>query len=147
MILAIQQAGMFKMATSTVLEFMQKTAEDETLRQQLEDLLGVGDGNISSATELDAAESEALKGERAPVVTDFAAKNGFQFSVDELITVVDAFQKYQTGAMSEIDFGKLIGITTAEKGGSANLASANKPLKRLTRYLSKTYLGIDLPDK
>jgi hypothetical protein len=36
------------MATATVLKFMQKTAEDETLRQQLEALLGVGDGNIST---------------------------------------------------------------------------------------------------
>jgi hypothetical protein len=138
---------MFKMATSTVLQFMHKTAEDEALRQQLESLLGVGDGNISSATELDAAESEALKGERAPVVTDFAAKNGFQFSVDELITVVDAFQKYQSGDMSETDFAGLIGITTTGKAGSDNLASATKPMRRLTRYLSKTYLGIDLPDK
>ena len=53
------------MATATVLKFMQKTAEDEALRQQLESLLGVGDGNISSEADLDPAESEALKGDRA----------------------------------------------------------------------------------
>ncbi|HEY9625553.1 MAG TPA: hypothetical protein V6C78_34855 [Crinalium sp.] len=127
------------MATATVLQFMQKTAEDEALRHQLEALLGVGDGNISSEAELDTAESEALKGERAPVVADFAAQNGYAFSVDELITVVDAFQKHQVGELSDDAFASLIGLPTAAKGDVAN------PLKRLTRYLSKTYLGIDLP--
>ena len=87
------------MATATVLKFMQKTAEDEALRQQLESLLGVGDGNISSEADLDPAESEALKGDRAPVVAEFAAQKGYSFSVDELITVVDAFQKHQAGEM------------------------------------------------
>jgi len=45
------------MATATVLKFMQKTAEDEALRQQLETLSGVGDGNISSEADLDPAET------------------------------------------------------------------------------------------
>lgn len=124
------------MATATVLRFMQKTAEDTALRQQLESLLGVGDGNISSETELDTAESEALKGERAPVVADFAAKNGFQFSVDELIAVVDAFQKHQAGEISDDAFANVLGVTIpADSNVHVN------PLHRLTRYLSKTYLG------
>jgi len=54
------------MSTLSVLEFMRKTAEDAALQHRLEALLGVGDGNISSETELDTAESDALKGERAP---------------------------------------------------------------------------------
>jgi hypothetical protein len=133
------------MATATVLKFMQKTAEDPALRQQLESLLGVGDGNISSETELDSAESEALKGERAPVVTEFAAKNGYEFSVDDLVSVVDAFQKHQAGELSDADFATLIGVATIGSTMGENVAGATKPLNRLTRYLSKTYLGIDLP--
>lgn len=124
------------MATATVLQFMQKTAENEVLRQQLESLLGVGDGNISSEAELDAAESEALTGERAPIVAEFAAKHGFQFSVDDLITVVDAFKQHQQGALSDSDLAAVVGSPTVR---AANVAS---PLKRLSRYLSKTYLGI-----
>jgi hypothetical protein len=124
------------MATVTVLKFMQKTADDEALRKQLESLLGVGDGNISSEAELDSAESEALKGERAPVVAEFAAKNGYDFSVDELITVVDAFQKHQSGELSDGDFFKLIGVS----------ADANaSPLKKLSKWLGKTYLGLEVP--
>lgn len=131
------------MTTAAVLRFMQKTAEDEALRQQIEALLGVGDGNISTAVELDAAETEALKGERAPVVAQFAAENGLEFSADELISVVDAFQKHQLGELSDKDFAALIGVTsTTEKGTSDGIAQQTKPLKRLTRYLSKTYLGI-----
>lgn len=128
------------MATATVLEFMQKTAEDGALRQQLEALLGVGDGNISSEAELDAAETEALKGERAPVVAEFAAQHGYAFSADELIQVVDAFQQHQTGQLSDSDFAAMLGVSAA--GSSDEVENATNPLKRLTRYLSKTYLGI-----
>lgn len=136
------------MGTLAVLEFMHKTSEDATLRQQLENLLGVGDGNISSEAELDPAESEALKGERAPVVAQFAAENGFEFSVDELIAVVDAFQKHQTGQLSDQELAAIVGMpttgaTTAESV-TASVTAATNPLKRLTRYMSKTYLGIDL---
>lgn len=129
---------MFNMATATVLKFMQKTAEDDTLRQQLEALLGVGDGNISTAAELDAAESEALKGERAPVVADFAAKNGYPFSVDELIKVVDAFQKHQAGEMSDKDFADLIGFSLSEKDGSGGVLGVSK----VKNWFLKTYMGI-----
>lgn len=128
------------MAPATVLRFMQKTAEDEALRQQLEALLGVGDGNISSEAELDAAETEALKGDRAPVVADFATQNGFAFSADDLIAVVDAFQKHQSGELSDADFAALVGVSTSAEATTLRLTE--KPLKRLTRYLGKTYLGI-----
>jgi hypothetical protein len=124
------------MATATVLQFMQKTAEDEALRQQLEALLGVGDGNISSESELDAAESAALKGERAPVVADFASQKGYAFSVDELVSVVDAFQKHQTGEISDSDFAAMIGVSGLA-GGNADLTSAGK----VRKWFLKTYLG------
>ena len=127
------------MAPATVLRFMQKTAEDETLRQKLEALLGVGDGNISSEAELDAAEREVLKGERAPAVADFAAQNGYTFSAADLITVVDAFQKHQSGELSDAEFATLVGLSASE---DVNLSLSGSPIKRLTRYLGKTYLGI-----
>lgn len=132
------------MATATVLHFMQKTAEDEALRHQLEGLLGVGDGNISSEADLDPEESAALKGERAPVVAEFAAQNGYAFSVSELVTVVDAFEKHQAGEMSDAEFAKLIGISTSDTETINEVSEVTNPLKRLTRYLSKTYLGIDV---
>lgn len=128
------------MATATVLQFMQKTAEDEALRQQLEELLGVGDGNISNEAEIDAAESAAL-GERAPMVADFAAKNGYSFSVDELLTVVTAFQKHQAGEMSDTDFAALIGAKVIDESTGDTAPQVKRPLSRLARYLSKTYLG------
>jgi hypothetical protein len=126
------------MSTSTVLQFMQKTSEDEALRHRLEELLGVGDGNISSEAELDAAESEALKGELAPVVANFATQSGYDFSVEDLVMVVDAFQKHQTGELSDLEFSTLLGLEKT----IGKLNQATGPLKRLTKYLSKTYLGI-----
>ncbi|MBD3881808.1 hypothetical protein IFO70_08585 [Phormidium tenue FACHB-886] len=126
------------MATATVLQFMQKTAEDEALRHRLEELLGVGDGNISSEVELDAAETEALKGELAPVVADFATQNGYEFSVEDLVTVVDAFQKHQAGELSDSAFSTLLGLTATV----GKVEQATGPLNRLINYLSKTYLGV-----
>ncbi|MEO0538004.1 MAG: Nif11-like leader peptide family natural product precursor [Cyanobacteria bacterium P01_A01_bin.123] len=129
------------MATATVLQFMQKTAADEALRQQLEVLLGVGDGDISSEAELDPEESAALKGERAPVVAEFAAKNGYPFSVEDLVTVVDAFQQHQSGQLSDSDLAKVLGL---EGSANAKGSKVQNPLQRLTRYMGKTYLGVDL---
>lgn len=128
------------MATATVVQFMQKTAEDAALRQQLEAILGVGDGDISSEAELDADETAALKGERAPLVADFAVKNGYMFSVDDLITVVDAYQKHQAGEMSDAELSKTLGV-------SGGVGKHTGGLKRLSSYLSKTYLGVDLTSK
>jgi hypothetical protein len=129
------------MATATVLEFMHKTAEDLALRQQLEALLGVGDGDISSEAELDPAETEALE-QQAPVVAEFAANQGFEFSPDELIAVVEAFHKHQTGELSDADFAALLGAGT--DNAKQAIATATSPLTRLGHYLSKTYLGINL---
>lgn len=125
------------MATATVLKFMQKTAEDEALRQQLETLLGVGDGNISSEADLDPAESEALKGERAPVVAEFAAQKGYSFSVDELVTVVDAFEKHQAGELSDSDFAALLGVSFSAQTNEAGMLSVAK----VKNWFTRTYLG------
>jgi len=87
------------MTTTKALQFMRKTAEDEQLQQHLGKVLGVGDGDISSQFELDPAEAEALTGDRAPLVVKFAAQQGFNFSVDDLRTVVDAFGRCWALAM------------------------------------------------
>jgi 2C-methyl-D-erythritol 2,4-cyclodiphosphate synthase len=120
------------MTTATVVKFMQKTAEDRVLRQELEALLGVGDGDISSEAALDAEETAALKGEGAPIVTSYAAKHGYAFSAEDLIKVVEALQKHQAGELSDADFKVQMGVTVPK---------ALTPSKRMLRYLSKTYLG------
>ena len=99
------------MSTAQAIKFMQKTAEDETMRQEVESLLGVGDGDISSIDNLDAEEAQALKGKRGSLVIELAGKNGFEFSVDELITVVDAFEKSQSGELSSEEFAQIKGLT------------------------------------
>jgi Nif11 domain len=120
------------MATATVVKFMQKTAEDKQLRDQLEALLGVGDGDISSKEALDEAESAALKGDRAPIVAEFAAQYGYEFSADDLVTVVDALEKHHAGELSDQIFTEMVGTAVPK---------TLKPAQRLLKYLSKTYLG------
>ena len=120
------------MATSSVIQFMQTTADNEKTRLQLEALLGVGDGDISSAAELDADESAALKGQRGPLVTEFAAKKGFAFSVEELSAVITAFEQLQSGSIDGFEFEKRVGVTAPE---------SLPRFKKLMQFLSKTYLG------
>ncbi|BAY53041.1 hypothetical protein NIES2134_118770 [Thermostichus vulcanus NIES-2134] len=129
------------MATAQVLAFMQKTAEDAQLRDELEKLLGVGDGNISEAAELDAEELAALRGEMAPKVVDFAGQHGFEFSTAELIQVVDSFAQHQAGEISDEEFSGILGVPVNRDHTDHKTRVAN-PLQRLARYLSKTYLGI-----
>lgn len=119
------------MATTSVVQFMQATAANEQVRLQLEALLGVGDGDISSPSELDPDESVALKN-RGSLVTEFAEKQGFTFSLDELSMVISAFESYQAGQLSAQDFKAKVG---------ADLPPGLPPLKRMVRFLSKTYLG------
>ncbi|MEO1403541.1 MAG: hypothetical protein AAFV72_20155 [Cyanobacteria bacterium J06635_1] len=127
------------MSNATVLKFMQQTAADDILRQQLEALLGVGDGDISSSAELDADESAALS-ERAPNVVEFAAQKGFQFSPDELLSVVNAFQQYQKGELSDSEFARQVGLAA----GTQLKAPTQGVFKRMSGYLCKTYLGVEL---
>ena len=127
------------MTTRTVLQFMQKTAENTVLQQQLEQLLGCGDGDISSSVNLDPEESVALS-QRAPKVVELAASMGYRFSADELSLVIDAFQQHQGGALSDEAFANFLGINP---GGSVRPAVRNN-VKRVANYLSKTYLGVNL---
>ena len=120
------------MATTTVVKFMQKTAEDSQLRDQLEVLLGVGDGDISTEDALDEEESAALKGDRAPVVAEFAAQYGYEFSADDLVTVVDALEKHHAGELSDKVFTEIVGT---------KVPKTLNPSQQFLKYLSKTYLG------
>lgn len=124
-------------STPSVLQFMQKTSEDQDLQQQLATLLGVGDGDISSQMELDVQEAEALRGDRAPLVVKFAAQQGFNFSVEDLRTTVDAFQQYQSGEISANDFSKIICVSNLDPGTKESISSITKTLDyvyRGTRY-------------
>ncbi|NEQ53476.1 MAG: hypothetical protein F6K11_25630 [Leptolyngbya sp. SIO3F4] len=127
------------MTTQSVLHFMQKTADNAALQQQLEQLLGCGDGDISSSVNLDPEESQAIS-QRAPKVTELATSMGYQFSNDELLSVVDAFRQHQNGTISDAAFAELLGINPGEGVRPA----VNNNFKRLANYLSKTYLGVHL---
>uniref|UniRef100_B8HKE9 Uncharacterized protein n=1 Tax=Cyanothece sp. (strain PCC 7425 / ATCC 29141) TaxID=395961 RepID=B8HKE9_CYAP4 len=119
------------MAVSDVLKFMQETAVNEPLRSQLAALLGVGDGNISDQAALDQSEAAALQGDLAPAVVAFAASKGFNFSVKELSTAVDAFAQYQAGILSEQGFANVLGISTQEE---QSIKSAVEIIYRGMRY-------------
>ena len=93
-----------------VLEFMRKTAEDETLREELQSILNVGDGDISNFAELDAEEVQALKSGRSALVAEFAAKHGYVFTMADLFAVVDAFQRLQAGQLTEDEFSKYLQV-------------------------------------
>jgi hypothetical protein len=125
------------MTTTKALQFMRRTAEDQNLQQHLGALLGVGDGDISSQMELDVQEAEALIGDRAPLVVKLAAQQGFDFSVDDLRTVVDAFGRYQLGELSEAEFAQRIGLSNLDQGTKESIPSIKKTLEfvyRGTRY-------------
>ncbi|WP_446397720.1 hypothetical protein [Coleofasciculus sp. E1-EBD-02] len=60
----------------------------------------------------------------------FAAKQGFEFSTEDLIRVVDAFAQYQSGELSEKEFSKIIGFS------SQGTKESFPVLKKLVSFLS-----------
>ena len=127
------------MTTQSVLQFMQKTADNTVLQKQLEELLGCGDGDISSSVNLDPEESLALS-QRAPKVIELAASMGYQFSNNDLLSVIDAFKQHQNGTISDEAFANLLGL----KSGETVRPTVRNNFKRVANYLSKTYLGVPL---
>jgi uncharacterized protein YihD (DUF1040 family) len=117
------------MSIAQVIQFMQKTAEDETLRQKLEELLGVGDGDISSIKELDTEEAQALKGAKGSLVIELANQHGFDFSFHELMTVVDAFEQRQLLKLSPEDFSQITGLTDGDRKPNALFSWSKKAIK------------------
>ncbi|ELR99492.1 hypothetical protein [Gloeocapsa sp. PCC 73106] len=99
-----------------VIDFMEETAEDKQLRTELQQLLGVGDGDISSVATLEPQEAEALKSSKSALVTDLARQKGFQFSPEDLIQVISAFQRHQAGELSEEQLFESLGVSRSKKG-------------------------------
>ena len=63
------------MAISAVVDFLEATRSDDSLRAELVKTLGVGDGDVSSAAELDEAETEALLGQAGVDVCALAERS------------------------------------------------------------------------
>lgn len=99
-----------------VVEFMEQTSQDKKLQKELQQILGVGDGDISSVTALDPQEIEALKGSKTELVKDLASQKGFQFSTQDLITVISAFQRHQAGDISEAELFASLGVSKGKQG-------------------------------
>lgn len=91
-----------------VVRFVEATADDEQLRSELQSILQAGDGDISDFSQLDEGELQALRSARGAVVADFAAKHGYTFTVADLYSIIDAFQRMKNGDLSEDAFQKFI---------------------------------------
>ncbi len=98
-----------------VLDFMKKTAENAEFREQLREILHVGDGDISDFGALEADELQALQGSRGALVAEFAARHGFVFTLSDLIAVTDAFQRVQSGQLSSEEFDKFLKLSVSSK--------------------------------
>ncbi len=114
------------MSYEAVMQFLESSSKDESLRAGLAEVMGVGDGDISSATELDGDEAQALMGERGVRVTAFAEEKGFVFTLRELNAVVSVFQRYKSGELSEEDFAKAMGWDDSAEAVSKNIESVGK---------------------
>lgn len=123
------------MSYKAVIEFLESTSKDEALQKDLSGLLGIGDGDISSAEELDGEEAEALMGERGIKVTALAEEKGFIFTLGELNAIVNLFQRYRTGKLSQEDFAKAMGWDSQAEALSTKLKSVGETVDRV-------YLGV-----
>jgi hypothetical protein len=94
-----------------VLDFMKKSSEDAVLREQLKEILDVGDGDIGDFSEVDAEEANALRSGRGVLVAEFAAKHGFMFTLSDLLAVTDAFERVQAGELSTEEFEKFLSVS------------------------------------
>lgn len=117
------------MAVESVVQFLEATSRDETLRAGLANIIGVGDGDISSASQLDQEEAGALLGQRSVLVSTFAEQNGYSFSVAELKAVIGVFQRYQAGELSEAEFSSALGLTNTSKLVAGQLASLGETVE------------------
>ncbi|MEM8604050.1 MAG: hypothetical protein AAGF24_09465 [Cyanobacteria bacterium P01_H01_bin.121] len=98
------------MSVKIVIDFLQRAAKEPELRAELEDILEVGDGDVSTIQTLDAAEAEALKGFKGVLVAELAAELGFPFSITDLTDVIDAFERTQAGTLSSRDLPGALGV-------------------------------------
>jgi len=108
-------------STAQVVQFMEKTGEHQVLQQELKNILGVGDGDISTIDELDAEEMAALKSPKNSLVVQLAAKYNFYFSIADLNTVLNIFEQQKLGEIYPADFVQLTGISDQKKETSVEL--------------------------
>ena len=123
------------MAIESVVQFLEATSQDETLREGLAGIIGVGDGDISNVSAMDQEEASALLGQRSILVTIFAEQNGYTFTVAQLKAVIGVFQRYQTGEFSKQEFSSALGLTNG-----SNLASDQ--LDTLGDNVEMIFLGV-----
>lgn len=122
------------MTYKAVIQFLDATSNDQSLQSGLASVIGVGDGNISSAQELDQEEAQALLGKRGVLVTAFAEEQGYTFTLSELNSVVSLFQEYQSGDLSEADFSRALGLDSSSEGFT-------NPLEAVGKTVSMVFLG------
>lgn len=111
------------MSYKAVIKFLESTSEDPSLREAVSSIMGVGDGDISSAEEMDGEEAQALTGEKGVRVAAFAAHKGYAFTLGELNAVVSVFNQYRSGQLSEEDFAKAMGSDVPLESTPGNLKS------------------------
>ena len=121
------------MSYKSVMQFIESSSTDESMRTALANLIGVGDGDISSAAELDGDEAQALLGERGVRVAAFAEEKGFEFTLGELNAVVSIFHRYNSGELSKEDFAKAMGWDTTADSLSTNLDSVGDTVELVYR--------------
>ena len=122
------------MSIKAVVQFLEKTSSEDALREDVATLLGIGDGDVSSAAEIDQEEAEALSGGRGVLVAAFAGQKGYAFSVAELNAVVGVFQRYKAGELSEAEFSSALG-----------LEEAAPPIEAVGKSVGMVYRGIPYP--
>ncbi|MFU8815367.1 MAG: hypothetical protein ACNA7W_08470, partial [Pseudomonadales bacterium] len=81
------------------------------LREQLQEILQVGDGDISSFDQLDDDEIQALMSERGVLMAEFAASHGFSFTMADLLAVMDAFRRVRSGELTEDAFARYVRLS------------------------------------
>jgi len=120
-------------STAQVVQFMEKTGEHQVLQQELKNILGVGDGDISTIDELDAEEMAALKSPKNSLVVQLAAKYNFYFSKADLNTVLNIFEQQKLGKISPAYFVQLTGISDQKKETSVELVFLGRRYRKITQ--------------
>jgi hypothetical protein len=101
------------MSIESVVQFLEATSEKESLRKDLAGIIGVGDGDISNAQELDQGEAQALLGRRGVLVATFAEQEGYSFTLAELNAVIGTFERVKAGELSETEFASALGLNAS----------------------------------
>lgn len=132
------------MAIEQVVKFLEASSEDKALRDDLKGIMGVGDGDISSASELDNEEAQALLGHRSVLVATFAEQRGYTFTVAELGAVIGVFQRFKAGELSADDFSRALGLSADSAHTSGQLQSVGDTVGlvyRGVKYVSRKDKG------